>query len=262
MTAPEIDPFTGVPKVNQPESSIRHDESVPPPLPIKSNATTSSAGRAKKPFLPQSPLGYIICASLLIFIGVPSLLYRLGAGAINSAGHASAIEMNRESGAAPDAATTQKAAELGDATAQHNLGAMYARGLGVPKDDANAFRWYRKAAEQGLAPAQLNLAVMYAQGQGVPRDDAKATEWMCKASMQGYEPAQYILGMMYEQGMSVHQDHMNAYFWFNVAASSEGISHEQAIEQRDKVAGLLSPDQLAEAKRRSRVWLAQFKTKQ
>ena len=40
-------------------------------------------------------------------------------------------------------------AEQGDARAQYNLGLMYARGDGVPEDDAEAVRWWRLAAEQG-----------------------------------------------------------------------------------------------------------------
>ena len=57
-------------------------------------------------------------------------------------------------------------AEQGDASAQFNLGNMYANGEGVPQDDAEAVRWYRLAAEQGNAGAQLNLGNMYANGRG------------------------------------------------------------------------------------------------
>ena len=45
-------------------------------------------------------------------------------------------------------------AEQGYAGAQHNLGYMYSKGLGVPENDAEAVKWYRKAAEQGFAPGQ------------------------------------------------------------------------------------------------------------
>jgi TPR repeat protein len=39
-------------------------------------------------------------------------------------------------------------AEQGDVKAQLNLGTMYGNGQGVPKDHAEAAKWYRKAAEQ------------------------------------------------------------------------------------------------------------------
>ena len=59
---------------------------------------------------------------------------------------------------------TKAKAEEGDVKAQYNLGYMYANGQGVPKDAAEAYKWYRKAADQGSAPAQYNLGYMYANG--------------------------------------------------------------------------------------------------
>ena len=50
-------------------------------------------------------------------------------------------------------------AKLGDTRAQHNLGLMYRKGDGVPKDDAQAMKWYRKAAEQGHTRAQFDLGL-------------------------------------------------------------------------------------------------------
>ncbi len=63
----------------------------------------------------------------------------------------------------------KKLAEQGHASAQYNLGVMYANGRGVPKDEQQAVVWYRKAAEQGHASAQYNLGNMYANGRGDPQ---------------------------------------------------------------------------------------------
>jgi TPR repeat protein len=87
----------------------------------------------------------------------------------------------------------RKAAELGEATAQSNLGAMYMLGRGVAKDEAEAATWIRKAAEQGLAMAQHNLGIMYENGQGVAKDETEAVVWYRKAAAQGYAPAQNAL---------------------------------------------------------------------
>ena len=44
------------------------------------------------------------------------------------------------------------AADQGNATAQNNLGKMYANGdQGVPQDDQEAVKWYHLAAEQGAS---------------------------------------------------------------------------------------------------------------
>lgn len=43
----------------------------------------------------------------------------------------------------------QPLAKQGQAAAQYQLGLLYANGQGVPKDDAQARKWYEKAANQG-----------------------------------------------------------------------------------------------------------------
>ena len=54
---------------------------------------------------------------------------------------------------------------------------MYAFGRGVPPFSTQAVAWWRKAADQGDAKAQHNLGVMYADGRGVPEDDVEAHKW-------------------------------------------------------------------------------------
>ena len=118
-----------------------------------------------------------------------------------------------------DLYTVRQAAEQGDATAQFNLGVMYAKGEGVPQDDAAAVRWYRLAAEQGHASAQGTLGAMYMNGQGVPQDDE------------------------------------TAHVWLNVAASrSIGEQRDEYAEARDAVAERMTRGQLAKAQRRAREW--------
>ena len=51
-----------------------------------------------------------------------------------------------------------------------------------------AVEWFRKAADQGDAPAQHNLGAMYANGMGVPQNLTEALRWLRKAHAQGHEP--------------------------------------------------------------------------
>jgi hypothetical protein len=104
----------------------------------------------------------------------------------------------------------QKAAEQGDASAQLNLGLMYATGQGVAKDERKAFEWYQKAAEQGDASAQFNLGLMYDAGRGVAKNRRKAFEWFQKAAEQGDAGAQNNLGVMYWYGQGVIRDREKA----------------------------------------------------
>ena len=48
-------------------------------------------------------------------------------------------------------------AKQSNAPAQSNLGAMYEKGQGVPRDYETAVKWYKLAAEQVNVYAQYNL---------------------------------------------------------------------------------------------------------
>ena len=52
----------------------------------------------------------------------------------------------------------------------------------MPKDGAEAEKWFRLAADQGYAPAQYNLGVMYTNGWGVPQNYDEATKWHALAA--------------------------------------------------------------------------------
>jgi len=95
---------------------------------------------------------------------------------------------------------------------------MYVQGEGVPKDGAEAVKWFRKAAEQNLAPAQFNLGIYYHYGHGVAKDDEEAVKWYCKAAEQNDAQAQFNLGVCYYNGRGVAKDEAEAVRWFRKAA--------------------------------------------
>ena len=53
-----------------------------------------------------------------------------------------------------------------------------------------------KAAKQGQAEAQYTLGFMYAKGEGVPQDDAEAYSWFAVAVADGHEHAKDNLAMV------------------------------------------------------------------
>jgi hypothetical protein len=118
----------------------------------------------------------------------------------------------------------REAADQGHATAQNNLGVMYAEGHGVSQDYSQAVYWYRKAADQGHATAQNSLGVRYAKGQGVPQDYSQAAYWYRKAAERGDASAQYNLGVMYQNGQGVQQDYRQAIYWSRKAADQGDAS--------------------------------------
>jgi len=93
------------------------------------------------------------------------------------------------------------AAGNGDSTAQSRLGDIHRLGIGVQKDDVQAFEWYRKAATSGYAPAQTLLAALYDNGVGVSKDGDKAIAWYCEAAAQGNRRAQTNLEIKRTYGL-------------------------------------------------------------
>ncbi|MDR2869833.1 MAG: DUF1266 domain-containing protein [Deferribacteraceae bacterium] len=90
----------------------------------------------------------------------------------------------------------RKAAELGNAKAQCDLGYCYDTGKGVPQDLVEAVEWYRKSAEQGDVTAQCNIGNCYQNGRGVAKDLKLAEEWYIKAVEQGDEDAKKRLAKL------------------------------------------------------------------
>jgi len=148
-------------------------------------------------------------------------------------------------------------AEQGNIDAQYRLGMAYAGGHGVPQDYAKAAKWHQKAAEQGQARAQTFLGGLYHYGRGVPQDYAEAVKWYRKAAEQGRARAQALLGNMYAEGKSVPQDFVLAHKWLNLAVS-DAENRNVTVKMRDIIAKLMTPDQIAEAQRLAREWMAAF----
>jgi TPR repeat protein len=138
----------------------------------------------------------------------------------------------------------RKAAEQGDASAQHYLGLMYEKGKGIKKSDVYAFQWFNIAASNGdktakayrdktarrLSSAQINaamnkLGVMYSKGDGVVQDYKEAAKLYRKAAEQGVATAQYNLGKMYIDGKGVEKDYKEAAKWFCKAAEKGDEKH-------------------------------------
>jgi TPR repeat protein len=70
-----------------------------------------------------------------------------------------------------------RTAQSGDDEAQFYVGALYSAGIGVPRSDEEAFRWFSRAADQGHAHAMLILSGFYTVGRGVRKDNVQAYKW-------------------------------------------------------------------------------------
>ena len=66
----------------------------------------------------------------------------------------------------------------------------------MPKDEDEAAKWYRRAAEQGFATAQVNLGALYARGGGVPKDLVEAYAWCLIGQARGEQKAAPLLASL------------------------------------------------------------------
>ena len=143
-------------------------------------------------------------------------------------------------------------AEQGNVGAQFNLGFMYEKGKGVPRNYKIASKWYRMSAEQGNAGAQYNLGLMYAKGQGVPKDYKLAVKWFRKSAEQGNAGAQSNLGVMYAKGQGVLKDKVRSHMWFNTASAN---GDDDAGKNRDIIEKKMTSSQIEKATDLAREWM-------
>lgn len=120
-----------------------------------------------------------------------------------------------------------------------------------------AFSEWQPLAEKGEPAAQAAIGVMYHAGQGVPQDYEKAFQWYRRAAENGNAASQANLGVMYAKGVGVARDLVQAYVWFDLAAMNDDPRHGRS---RDRLAKLLSNEQLARAKQMVREYAAKYVT--
>ena len=111
-----------------------------------------------------------------------------------------------------------RAAEQGDPRAMNDLGVCYAIGTGGTPDGSRAVQLFLQAAEKGLAEAEYNAAAGFDTGLGVAQNRATARQWYSKAAGQKFPDAAYRLGLLNEQGLGGPQDATAAAAWFAKAA--------------------------------------------
>lgn len=141
------------------------------------------------------------------------------------------------------------AAEQGNAVSQARLGWMYYNGLGVAQDRVLAYRHSRAAADAGDPWGQCNVGYSYLEGDGVERDLEAAARWFRLSAEQGFALCQRNIGMMYERGEGLAADPVLAYAWYGVAAVA---GDTQAVALRDKLGARLAPEDLERARAKAR----------
>jgi TPR repeat protein len=114
-----------------------------------------------------------------------------------------------------------KEARIGDPAAQYDVALMYANGVGVGKNVAQAFAWTKASAEKGHTVAQYLLGSAYSSGLGTSKDVHKALLWFVKSYEHGNEKAALKLAKV----LGVEQ--LALAFQFLVESAEKGVAEAQ-----------------------------------
>jgi TPR repeat protein len=112
----------------------------------------------------------------------------------------------------------ERAALLGHAGAQLNLGLFHWEGDGVPQDYVQAAKWVRMAADQEEAQGLFLMGAMLSGGLGMKQDHAGALSAYEAAVQKGWAPAMLNLGNMYLYGQGIPKDEMRATDYYRQGA--------------------------------------------
>jgi uncharacterized protein len=119
----------------------------------------------------------------------------------------------------------ESSAAQGHTAAQYQLGAIYSKGSGVPRDYRAAASWFFKSAEGGNVKAQYELACCYSKGIGFEKDEVKAWIWFRRSAESGDQRALLDLARCYAKGKGAVKDEIEAYAYYSL----HGKEHKQAF---------------------------------
>jgi|GEM_PF-1186881 len=133
-------------------------------------------------------------------------------------------------------------AESGNELAQYKLGRIYNfgchNGLGVPRDVAQAARWFELAARQGSADAASELGVIYYRSDSPSKDPALSSYWFHQANTLGDRDAMVVRGQLIRKvivnGLSVWPDEVK-----NAVAQTEVLAEQGNAEAQEQMGEMI-----------------------
>jgi uncharacterized protein len=153
--------------------------------------------------------------------------------------------------------TPEKIEEAKELVNKETPGAVAKVEADIAADEQKQFETNKSDAENGNPMDQVFVGLDYAKGLGVPKDEVEAAKWYRRAALQGNSSGECCFGVMCMEGTGVPQDFVEAYKWFNLAAAQDDSS---APGNRAFVARKMTPDQIAEAQRLSTAFVPQKET--
>jgi uncharacterized protein len=122
------------------------------------------------------------------------------------------------------------------------------------KTRSEAFQWYLRAADRGYVEAYVAVSQSYQTGRGVEKNLAEALRWARLSAHAGNTGGYWRLAHMHEKGIGVTQDNVQAYMWYDLVTQTN--NDKSAAIYRDTLASRMTQEQISEAQRLAREWLA------
>jgi hypothetical protein len=234
-------------EAEQPESATSVEAA--PSLFSRETPAISAGDEGSKLAIPQSPAGYEFSLTEKLVMHKRAAVWSVAVivvafGLWLSFGNSSQWRRN-----SPPAANLQFS---GQAQAFLTPSISEGTSTSISSTTHDSFEEVRQRAQSGNAHAQLELGATYANRKGNLQNYTEAVKWLTKSAEQGNVAAATSLGAFYWAGRGVRQDYVDAYMWSAVAeAEGDEASSYRVTILRSR----MSPDELAEAKRRTAEWV-------
>jgi predicted aspartyl protease len=130
----------------------------------------------------------------------------------------------------PEAAHYYKlAAEQDHHDAQARLALLTCNGTGVPKNAEECVRLLKLAAEAGVTLAEVNLATRYLTGDGVSTNHHEAVRLAGRAADKGDPTGQFLLAICYETGVGIGQSRNEAVRLYRLSAAKGNAGAQKGL---------------------------------
>ncbi len=118
----------------------------------------------------------------------------------------------------------------GNLKAQCYQGIMMIMGRGTDKDEESGSALCLSASNEGCIEAQFCMGVIYAKGLGMPRNQIMSLESFEKGGEKNFHLACDVLRRLYEDGTGVPQDDEKASFWSRKSSNVDTDTIDNILE--------------------------------
>jgi hypothetical protein len=138
----------------------------------------------------------------------------------------------------------------------HNLGLFAHDGIGMTADPVESSQYYLRAAKLGFASSQNNIGWDFYKGDGVPKSIPDAVFWITRSAEHGEPFAYGSLCEMYDAGDVFLKDDIEAFKWCRLAVDQEpdGLVRDNDLELLRKLVHDMNVDDIKMANDLASKW--------